>query len=177
MPLPDLPPENTLRAWLKYTWGDQEHELCFRLGSGATTGDVQLHAASFAAALKNYIGTTDAFTALRYSAAGSTLSFPLAFTATAGTNSAPTNDQQRASFVALAGRSSGGYRCRITFFSNYWGTENDFRSSTTGSNAGAALYSVATTVTPALTAIDGNAVIWNAYVNQGFNSYWQRQFR
>lgn len=177
MPLTPLPANNTARAWLKYTWGLQEHELCFRLGSTATTGDFQLVAASFANALKNYLGTTDSFTALRYSAAGSIVSNPLSWTPVAGTNSAPTNDQQRASFVAVSGRSAAGYRCRVTFFSNYWGTANDFRGPTTGSNAGAALYSVATTASPALVAVDGAAVVWNAYVNQGFNSYWQRQFR
>lgn len=177
MPLTPLPQNNTARAWLKYTWGGVEHELCFRLGSSAAPGDFQLVAASFANALKNYIGSSDAFTALRYSAAASIVSNPLAWTPIAGGGNDPTNDDQRASFVALSGRSPAGYRCRVTFFSNYWGVANDFRAPTTGTNAGAALYAVATTVTPPLVAVDGVPVVWNAYVNQGKNSYWQRQFR
>lgn len=177
MPLPPLADNLTVRAWLKYSWGGVEHELCYRLESTATTGDIATAANALTTALKPYLGASDSFKALRYSPALSNLSFPIPTTAVAGTGSDPTNDQQRASFVALAGRSSGGYRCRVTFFSNYWGTANDFRGGTTGGNAGAALYGAITGLAPDIVAKDGNPVIWNAYVNQGFNAYWQRQFR
>jgi hypothetical protein len=177
MPLPDLPPNNTARAWLKYTWGGIEHELCFRLPADATQADAIATASDLAVALRPYIGTADAFTGLRYANDGSNLSFPLAWSTTAGTADNPTNDQQRSAFVSLAGRSAGGYRCRVTFFSNYWGTPNDFRSGTTGSNAGGALWAAVQAAEPPLVAIDGLGVVWNGYVNQGYNAYWQRQFR
>lgn len=177
MPLPPLPDNNTGRAYLEYTWGAITHEICFRHADTASQADYIATATALANALKPYIGTSDRFTALRFSNDGSNLSFPLAWTAIAGTGSDPTNDHQRAAFVALSGRSSGGYRCRITFFTNYWGVSNDYRAPTTGTNAGAALYSAVTSATPVLVAKDGAGVIWNAYVNQGENAYWQRQFR
>jgi hypothetical protein len=177
MPLPPLPDNNTDRYWLKYKNAGIEHEICFRLASSTTTANGIATAQAIAAALDNYTDTTGGFTALRKSQTGSDLSFPVAWTSVPGTNSTAYESDDKVSFVALSGRSAGGYRCRITFFTPFTLDDDGFRLSTTSGLAGQALYDAVTALSPVLVAKDGLGVIWNAYVNTGWNSYWQRRSR
>lgn len=177
MPLAPLPANNTARAWLKYTSMGTEHEMCFRLPAASTTTDYITIAASLANGLKGFMWSSDAFTSLRYSAAGSIVSFPLAFTAITGTNGTSPVVDDEAKFVAMSGRSSAGYRCRITFFTPYPADTLGFRVAAPASFAPAALYATVTGLSIPLHAVDQVAVIWNAYINIGYNSYWQRQLR
>jgi hypothetical protein len=172
MPLPPLPENNTIRAWLKYTSQGEQHELCFRVPLTATTTDAHTVAVALANGLKSLMNTTDSFQALRISNVGSNLSFPVAWTAIAGTGSAPGDASDKAEFISVVGRSAGGYRCRLTFFTAYYVQNNGYRI-----NVATPLYNTAISTTPALASIEGVPVIWNAYTNRGFNAYWQRELR
>lgn len=177
MPLPPIADNATDRYWLKYTSKQIEHELCFRLGTGTTNSDGIAAAVALATAMKPYIYTVDSFSALRKSEAGSDLSFPLAWTSIAGTGTVGSEKNDEAKFLSLVGRSAGGYRCRITFFTAFINDDLNYRvpSSTTG--APAAFYNAVTSQSPVFVSKQGTGVIWNAYVNNGYNSYWQRQLR
>ncbi len=177
MPLPPLPENNTDRAWLKYTSAGVEHELCFRLPAATPQSTFITVATAIANGLKAYLTTIDAFTGLRHADAGSDLSFPLSFTAVAGTNNGAWELEDKAHFVALAGRSLDGYRCRVTFFSVYVDDTKQYRTPAPGAGAAGALYSTITAASPSLVSISGAAMIWNAYINQGYNAYWQRELR
>lgn len=172
MPLPPLPENNTARAWLKYTSVGVEHELMFRPPNGTSLTDVGVMATTLANGLKSQMQTSDSFTGLRYSAQGSTLSFPLAWTPIAGTGSTSSDADNKAKFEALSGRSSGGYRCRMTFFTPNLPDSQQYRN-----NGATGFYTLVTSITPTFRAIDGLGVIWNSYTNLGYNAYWQRQFR
>lgn len=177
MPLPPIASNLTDRYWLKYMAGTVEHEMCFRLAAGTATATGQAHATALANALKGYITTVDSFVSLRYSAAGSQLSFPLAFTSVAGTNNGAWELDDKASFVALSGRGATGYRSRITFFTPYTSDVLGYRVGPATAGVFGAFYSAVTGLSPALVAPDGATMVWNAYVNTGWNSYWQRQLR
>lgn len=172
MPLPPLPANNTDRAWLKYTSQGQAHEIVFRFPSATTQANIIAACTAFANSIKVELLTTDSFTALRHQDSGSNLSFPLAWTAIAGTKSATPDNDNKAKFLALSGRSLAGYRCRLTMFLPGINDTVGFRILTT-----TALQTAVAAMTTAPVAIDGAAVVWNGYTNVGYNAYWQRQLR
>lgn len=172
MPLPPLPANNTDRAWLAYTSQGEGHEIVFRFPSGTTQANIVTACAAFANSIKSAMLTTDTFTGLRHQDSGSTLSFPLAWTVITGTGSGTPDADNKAKFIALSGRSLGGYRCRLTFFTAIINDTVGYRI------AGSSAIGVAVAaMTTAPVAVDGNAVIWNTYTNVGYNAYWQRQLR
>lgn len=172
MLLPDLLPNNTRRFWLKYTAFGVKHDICFRMPTGTTVADGVQNAQDLATALAPLMATTDSFQSLRYSEAGSNLSFPIAFLPVTGTLSYTGKKDDKAEYLAVAGRSLGGYRCRLTFFCGGYNEDNGFRVA-----AQTALLIAANAAEPAFAAIDGLEVIWNGYTNRGYNAYWQRKLR
>lgn len=172
MPLPPLPANNTDRAWLKYTAQGVSHEIVFRFPSTTTQANIITACTSFANSFKSMMLPTDTFTGLRHQDSGSLLTFPLAWTSIAGTGSGTPDGDQKAKFIALSGRSLGGYRCKLTMFAPLWTDVSGFRVATSTQ-----LQIAVAAMTPAPVAIDGGAVIWNTYTNIGYNAYWQRQLR
>lgn len=172
MPLPPLPFNNTDIAWLKYTSCGIQHELMFRQPAATPQGDIIANAVALANAVKSLLPSADAFIGLRHQDSGSNLSFPLAWTSIAGTGAAFSENDDKAKFLALAGRSLSGYRCRITLFTPHLSDSYQYRY-----NAGTALNTAVQAMEPPAVAIDGNEVIWHAYSNIGYNAYWQRRLR
>lgn len=177
MPLTPLPPENTARFWLKYTSGGVEHELMFRLGSGTTSATGQAAANTLATNLKTWLPAADSFLSLRWAANGSPLSFPLAFTPQVGTGTALAEETDKARFCSVVGRSAGGYRCRMTFFTPNIADTVAYRTATGVTTPGSTLYNIVTSASPPFVSVEGSGVIWNGYSNNGFNAYWQRRSR
>lgn len=172
MPLPPLPFNNTDIAWLKYTSCGITHELMFRQPAATPQEDIIANAVGIANALKSLMPSSDSFIGLRHQDKNSNLSFPLAWTAIVGTGTAFTENDDKAKFIALAGRSLGGYRCRMTFFTPHVSDTYQYRYL-----AGTALNTAAAAMEPDAVAVDGEPVIWHAYTNIGYNAYWQRQLR
>jgi hypothetical protein len=172
MPLPPLAQNNTDRAWLKYTSVGVNHEIVFRFPSSTTQANIVTAVTAFANSMKSSMSNTDSFLSLRHQDSGSTLSFPLSFTAIAGTATPSTDQDNNAKFIAISGRSLNGYRVKLTFFTPNTGDSAKYRVAGSGSFATAV---AAMTTQPV--AIDGAAVVWNSYTNVGYNAYWQRQFR
>lgn len=172
MPLAPLPANNTIRVWLAYTSVGIKHETCFRQPTGTPTGDIIVNANAFAQTMKVQLLTTDKFTGLRWSQAGSNLSFPLAFTAVSGTQVGTVDKDAKAKFYAISGRSVAGRRCRVTFFTPFLADSEGYRV-----NVLSTLYNAVMAMEPDAVAKDGQSVVWNQYTNIGYNSYWQRQLR
>lgn len=177
MPLPPLPANNTDRAWLGYTYLGQQHEVVFRFPSATTQANIIAACASFANAMKGLIESTDSFNKLRHQDSGSTVSFPLTWTSIAGTSSGSSDGDDKARFIAVSGRSLAGYRCRLTLFTGAPPDSQGFRLNRATGNTADTFLAALEAMPTAPVAIDGQAVVWNQYVNEGYNSYWQRQFR
>lgn len=177
MPLPPLPANNTDVVWLKYTSGGTTHEMQYRVASSTTQADIITGATALANALKAWMHTGDSFVGLRHRDSGSTVSFPLAFTAIAGTASVTWDVEEEAKFMSVVGRSLAGYRVKMTFFTVVLVDSNAFRLARTGGSFADAFLDAVDAMSPAAVAIDGQAVVWNQYANVGYNSYWERQLR
>lgn len=149
-----------------------EHEMVMRFPSATPQADQVANAVDIANSLKTAMLTSDSFLGVRHADSGSNLSFPLAFTPIAGTGSWTPETDDEAKFWSITGRSLGGYRCRLTFFTGASGDSAGYRI--IGSNN---LLTAVGTAEPPLVAIDGQEVVWNNYMNIGYNSYWQRQLR
>lgn len=177
MPLPPLPENNTDRAFLQYSSLMQGHEMVIRFPAPTTQADIISSCAALATALKPLMKTTDSFYGLRHQDAGSHLSFPLAWTSIAGTNSGATGLRAKTSFMSITGRSLGGYRCKLTFFTPYIPDDAEYRDPRGSGNFPDIFLDGIDVMTVKPVAIDSQLVIWNQYGNYGFNSYWQRQQR
>jgi len=154
-----------------------EHEMVFRFPAATAQATIVSELTTFANAVKNLMPTADSFLALRHQDAGSTVSFPLGWTAIAGTYASSMEVDDEAKFIAISGRSLAGYRCRLTYFTPVPFDTSGYRLPFSGAGALAGFLTAAQAISPALRAVDGVAVIWNQYINIGYNSYWQRQLR
>lgn len=177
MPLPPLPFNNTDIAWLKYTSAGVEHELMFRQPFDTTQADIIANAVAMATTLKTIMPTTDAFIGLRHQDKNSNLSFPLAWSAIAGTRADSYEVDDKPKFFSRTGRSLGGYRSRITFFSPFALDSVGYRVPVSTAGFSQTFAAAIDDMEPAQVAVDGNLVVWNNYVNIGYNAYWQRQQR
>lgn len=177
MPLPPLPDNNTDRAWLKYTADGIEHEIVVRFPSATAQATIVTAMTTLANGLKGFIRTTDSFTALRHQDSGSTLSFPLDWTAIAGTNPAVPDADNKPAYLSIVGRSLGGYRCRMTMFCPTGADTLLYRINRVSGNGADTFLDAVEAMTPAPVAKDGQNVVWNQYANRGYNAYWQRQQR
>lgn len=172
-----LNPNNTQRFWLRYTSKLVEHELEFRLNETKTAADGATAATALANALKTFLPTADSFLSLRRSAPGSNLSFPVAFTPIAGTNSTAAADDNIPSFLSIVGRSALGRRVRMTVFSPYDYNDPNYRINRSESGGIDAWLDVVEDPSYGFVAVDDVNVIWNQYGNVGYNAYWIRERR
>lgn len=177
MPLPPLPPNNTITAWLGYTSVGFRHEMQFRCPSGTSTSSIIGVANALAGNLKSRMRTTDSFLDLKYRAAGSIVSLPLAFTAQSGTSGASVENDDSTKFFAVSGRSNGGYRVKMTFFCPTPSDAIGYRQGRTAGNEADSFLTTVEAFTASICAVDGLPVVWHQYANFGYNAYWQRQMR
>ena len=172
-----LPDNNTPTLFLDYTSGGQNHTAEVRLPSAATTSTASAAAATIAAVMKNTMLTSDTIKGARFRAQGSTFSFPVSVTATAGTIAGTADPDLKPAFYSFTGRSSDGRRVRFTVFTNYVNTMTDgYRDATPAAAFASVLAALGSSGADART-ISGLAPTWNPYVNFGNNAYYQRKTR
>lgn len=172
-----LPVNNTITAWLGYTSEGVEHEMEMRFADGTADSTIVNAATGIANALRDLMLPSDSFLSLRVRAKGSNLSFPLAFSAITGNNPNAVPAGQEPNFLSLTGRSSGGRRVRMTFFTPHAEPNERYRFALGDVTAGAAWLNQVQAGANNIVAIDGLVPVWNQYINTGTNSYWQRQRR
>lgn len=188
-----LPQNNTHRLFVDYVTGDlatsQEHTLAIRYNpSLRDVGDVQ---GDLLAVLNAF--TAPAFrtgwkvTATRVQAAGSNFSLPVAtisglagFVGTGGGAYFPRHETVEETFQ---GRSStSGRRVDLSLYRAAGDVSENFR--VVGGPSG--LFLLVRLVAAALSAasaagsflaIDGSQAVWRDYMNQNYNSYWERRVR
>lgn len=177
MPLTPLPDNNTARLWVQYNSGTGIHEMMFRQVTSVTKADFIFQVREFCTALAPLMRNTGGWSAARYAAAGSDLSFPEVWALIAGTNASVPGVGLRTLYYTFTGRSLVGRKARLFFYTPYGAQEDDYRREVGDvaqlDNARAVLNAAARKIA----AIDGSPPEWYPYYNVGFNAYWQRRSR
>lgn len=175
-----LPSNTTARVCLTYTSGGEGHVMELRPFGLSTAAAINAFAQDFSDAMLASMASGDAFTGGYYYSAGLNYSAPLSYTPGSGSLSPVTpTDKSKSAFLSVVGRSNVGRRARVTLF-----TQAAENLSDTRQPIGVAaswivnLFTQVTTFATPLTAVDGSdSVVWKSYVNNGWNSYWQRELR
>lgn len=186
MPLPPLPPNNTARVWIKYVTGgaasSQEHEVMLRFNPEAASPVAVME--RFHAVLVGF--GTNAFrtgwhvVSARAANAGASFSLPVqppaGLLGFQGSNGAEGyNGSWEAIEDTCQGRSGvSGRRVDFSLYRAAGAIDNTFRYGMPGAVATA--LSVGAGAEEFL-CIDGTPPSWYTYVNQNYNSYWERQLR
>jgi len=177
MPLPPLPPETTPRLYIKYTSMGNGHTVTVRLPLTGTAEDAAARFNAVKADLAAFLPTVDAVNGADFSAAGTNIRFPLAVTGVQGTAEYFPNIHQEALEVTVTGRSLDGRKARIGFFSpSFPPAQLGYRiSGITGPGAG--IWGILTGDDLDARSISGGDVVWNNYVNIGYNDHWVSEER
>lgn len=185
MPLPALPPNNTNRIWFKYVTNSgvtaQVHEVMLRYQSGVDPADVETDFLGILTALgAGSFRTGWRLLSARVSQAGTEFSVPyqlgaaaLAFVGTS--TSAGYSQRWEAVQDTFQGRSlSSGRRVSFGLYRATGESDETFRYGMSG-----AVQTALSTASGAgtLATIDGTAPSWYTYINQNYNSYWERDLR
>lgn len=172
-----LPPNSTARYVVHYTSGSREHTQLWRSGTPASPsamGDflnqvwTDVSPIIFAATILDLVFYAD----------GADVGNSVATTDFVG-NTYGTGDPSNntaALFLDFIGRSSGGKRVRVSFYSPT-GTDPSWRFNAGESTAVDNVVMDLQSNSVDLVAIDGLVPIWKAYANVGYNAYWQRARR
>lgn len=184
--MPALNPNNTARAWFKYVTGagasSQEHEVMWRYNPDVASLD---NVCAYFKGLLDAIGPAGFRTgwkvlAGRYSAAGSDFSLPFQPTASLlsflGTN---VDASYTASWEAVedvyVGRSlTSGRRAEFSLYRAKGQVDSTFRFGMPAGQISALSFASGA---GCLLCIDGVAPAWYTYVNQNYNSHWERELR
>lgn len=186
MPLPPLPPNNTARVWFKYVTGvqgtSQTHEVMWRFNQNSAgypeveAGFLAVLNAFGAAQFRNGWRVLSA----RLAADGAVFSLPvqpsaplLAFVGTMNANEY--NGSWEAVEDSFQGRSfTSGRKVDFSLYRAAGPIDSTFRYGMPGP-----LQTALSTASgnEALVTIDKTPPSWYTYVNQNYNSYWERQLR
>lgn len=180
-----LPENNTSRFILKYTSSLVPHTMTIRFPEGVTSTEAIAIVTAFCNSLKSFMNANDSFYGADWSDAGTNFSLPLAWTTIDGTSvGAGFAEDPESAFVSVCGRSSGGRRISIKWFtqqkvSNDYPPNNRYQPgvSTNADDIIAAFQGLYSTVGEDACAIDGLPVQIYDYLNIAKNSYWQRKQR
>lgn len=172
-----LPANNTDRLWVKYTSAGRAHELLFRFdeGTGASSAAASVEVAL--PVLKSMMASNDAVTGARFSAAGSTVSFPVPITTGPGTGSAWTDPDTGANFYSATGRSTDGRDVKYTVFTTLSNPDTLGYRYNSPTGQWLDFLEVLDEMPANPVTISGLIPIMQSYVNWGYNAYWQRKLR
>lgn len=177
MPLPALPPNNTPRLYIKYKAHTEGHTLVVHLPMTATTVDAAAAYNAVKASFAALLPTTEGLIGADFSDAGSNIRFPLAVSGAAGTSASPADRRFAPIYNSVTGRSVDGRKVRLGIFTAVLSPEDEGSRVAKTNTAGALIYNVLTSAGLSARSISGNLIVWNDYVNSGFNDYWVRQIR
>lgn len=176
-----LPENSTGRYFVDYTFRDQGHTLQIRYGAGTAVESLPFHAGVFLSSLATLMDNTWAIVGARLQSAGSTFAVPTVAPVLSATPSGgvlpPANYPQ---FTTWVGRgNTSGRRVRIFVYGLLLGNDGSYRISNPTGPTQAARAALIDGVGEdnVFVTIGGDAPTWYNYVNQGFNSYWEREAR
>ena len=172
-----LPENSTMRIWIKQEGPRGAHETMFRFADGVTVVDAIASIADVLTAGTGLVYDSQTWTSARHSAAGSDISFPVAWTPIPGTNGSAESDVNKPFFLTWVGRSTGGRRVTWTIGGAAYVGDTNFRI-VEGENPGVdAVIDALRVMEPPAVAIDGLDPLIYPYANCGFNAYFQRKQR
>lgn len=187
MPLTPLPDNNTIRVFLEYTSRSIPHTMLLRYPAAGTLSDKLNSARAIALEIKELMLSTDSFTGLRYSLAGSSISLPSPFVPVFGTQTATAGEEDPESyFYSVVGRDiAEGRKVMFQFYASRAGNARPGNNRyPAGQNAEIdtflnAINERALNGSEAthLCTIAGTEFVVNGYTNVANNAYWQRKQR
>jgi hypothetical protein len=172
-----LPVNNTARLFIEYTSGGQDHVCIVRMTDGAHEQEGMDQYATLRPLIAAYLPSTDAVKGARFCERLSTVSFPLAVAPVAGSLGPSFAPDNKPNFVSFTGRSRDGYRVKLTVFSAAVLETERYREVAPTTGPAAALLGYLRNAATNIVTISGQKPIWNNYVNQGVNAYYQRKQR
>lgn len=167
----------TQKYFMDYEGPNGKHTILFRFVPGIADADCKSRIIAVIGAMKAWMHTSFSFNVLRYSAPGSNVSFPTAWTPITGTfATAPTADMYPR-FMSWVGRDSGGRRVRYTLIGASVNVDTDYRVLTSENSSVTAVLTQLRATGPSLVTKQGFVPIFNDYANVGYNAYFQRKRR
>lgn len=176
MPLTPLPPDNTLRYKVNYTFAGHNHDFQVRGDGSSTDGGLGTIVDNFLTDLDPVLYPI-VITTVEKAIAGSNVFNVVTSGIESNTyGSGSPSGLLAPQFIGFQGRSVGGRKCRLSVY-GIKPEENDYRFNP-GDNADvdAAIVTLQSAAHYFL-SIDGIHPTWYAYANTGFNAYWQRNLR
>lgn len=167
----------TPRLFIDYTSEGQQHVMQVRLAIGSGEPEAIAMYNAITGALAPQMWNQDSFRGARLSAANSTLSFPIAVDPVAGTNPFAPGVGKEPAFWSLTGRDTLGRRVRCTFFSPYVPQDEEYRDVVSAQPNINGWRNALIQTAGGARSVSGSPVVWNNYVNIGFNAYYQRKKR
>jgi hypothetical protein len=167
----------TDRYKLDYEGDFGRHVTLFRFAPGTDPGTARQEITDFINAIRGLYHTSHVFNTLDFSAAGSRLFFPAAWTLIAGSGTVLPGAEFFPRYISFIGRTSLGRRVRLTLFGANVGTTLDYRITGNESAPVAAGWNQLQAVTTVQVGIDGAPITWYSFANVGFNAYYQRKQR
>jgi len=167
----------TARYYVDYETITGRHTMLLRLLPEVSVADAKTRIIAFLNVLKTYAPTTTSFAGLRHAAPGSPFSFSTSWTPIAGTSAATFLPPMYASFVSLVGRDSSGVRTRITLHVTTATPDVDYRTDPIESAGAVNLLAAVAAGPNQFVSKAGFLPIWNQYLNNGYNAYFQRKRR
>jgi hypothetical protein len=172
-----LPDNLTDRYWVDYEGVTGMHTVMFRFPALTAQGTAITGVQNCISALKAWAHTSTNFNRLRYSSAGSNVSFPVAWTPVAGTSAGTLPANGRPQFVSFNGRSPDGRRVNYTIHGIPAAADVDYRILAAENPTVAACVAALDAPVNGLVTASGQPAIMNAYANFGYNAYFQRKAR
>lgn len=172
-----LPDNSTVRVWLDYSGNTGQHSTMLRMAPGTAPTAAFAQVDALWDGLRALMTSDVAGANVRFSPAGSNVSFPIGGIARPGQVSGTNvQDADDASFITWVGRTQGGRRSRLTIFNTGGSPDADFREFFTDGSVPIGLVHAQLSELD-FVAIDGLEPTWYFYVNRGWNAYWQRKYR
>lgn len=178
MPITPLPPTNTERWWLDYTVNGDAHSMLMRTVLGIDPAVVSDGYADFLEAMG--VGALYGInvTGLRRAVIGSDVTLPQLYTGSTpiGSGTGVAGDD-RAKVFSFTGRDVSGHKARVFVYGAKVSADGDYRFDLSeNADVIAGLTQLKATVDMFL-SINGLPVVWNDYVNIGYNDHWIKQAR
>src|SRR5215207_4897054 len=176
MPLPPLPPSNTIRYFADYSTATVSHTAIIRANAVASPANIGALLNSIFTSFSN-VASAITFHTLRVAVVGSDVTNPVV-SGFEGTiyGAGGESEASRVTSLNFVGRSSGGRRVRFSLF-GYTGPISSWRLTNSENVNVAAINATMVSAVNSFYSIDGIKPLWYPYANVSFNAYWQKELR
>lgn len=171
-----IDPANTDRLFVDYVFDSTRHTVIFRKQTADTLAGLVAWANDFLEDNKALFQSSVSFDGARVALQNSNVTNPVDWTTVNGTGGGGTVDK-KPRFGSFVGRDAQGHRTKLTFFGVIYADDPDYRVYASTEALIAAAVGQLNSLTAAPGSIVGSKPVWKAYMNLGYNAYWQRQAR